>query len=310
MPKSDFLPLTTPASLSQSFSGWEPKKLWRHTEDGKPFEECAFVEGFDSRFDGRSLISADLDGDGDLELLMLNRAAPKLQLFSNVGEGGNAVELTFKPKSGNPEGEGTLVRTKRGIFPVVLQRGYASSVEPRVHLGLGTDTQVDVEVQWRSGAREKFAALPAGNTVTLAEGTGKASRVVPFGPKVKPPAQVFPSTLAALGLTADGRPTLVQLFLRGCKPCAEEAPVLNALAKKTAVRVVGLGLHPDAELSEAAKSLRITYPVQALPEAIADGLSTAGQLPLPIILFYRADGTLRRVLPGPKGLAAALAELD
>jgi len=308
MPKSGFLPLTTPAALTQSFSGWEPKKLWRHTADGAPFEECAFVEGFDSRFDGRSLISADLDGDGDQELLMLNRAAPKLQLFANTGEGGNAIELTFKPKSGNPEGEGTLVRTKRGIFPVVLQRGYASSVEPRVHLGLGADTTVDVEVQWRSGAREKFAALPAGNSMALAEGTGKASRVVPFAPKVKPPPPVFPSTLGALGLSSDGRPTLVQLFLRGCKPCAEEAPVLNALAKKSAMRVVGLGLHPEAELASAAKSLRIAYPVQVLPEVIADGLSTGGQLPLPIILVYRADGSLSRVLPGPKGLTSVLAE--
>ena len=301
--------LNAPATMTQSFSGWEPKKLWRPGE-GR-FEECAFAEGFDSRFDGRSLIAADLDGDGDLELLMLNRGAPRLQLFSNTGEGGTAVELTLQPKTGNREGEGALIRTSRGIFPLVLARGYASSVEPRVHLGLGTDTQVDVEVQWRSGGKEKFKALKAGMSHVLAEGTGKAAQSTPFTPKEKVAPRAFPSTLAALAIEPSEKLTVVQLFLQGCKPCAEEAPELNRLAKSGNVRVIGLGLHPEgAPLTAAAKSLGITYPVRPLADAMADGLSTAGQLPLPILLVFAAGGRLLQVLPGPKGLQAVLAELS
>ncbi|MBS1153869.1 MAG: hypothetical protein H6Q89_5567, partial [Myxococcaceae bacterium] len=127
-----------PGLMTQSLSGWEPKKLWKPVEGGRGrYEECAFAEGFDSRADGRSLVAADLDGDGAQELLMLNRDAPKLQLFSNVGEGGHALELVLVPKSGNREAEGARVRTAGGVFPVALARGYASSVEPRVHVGLG-----------------------------------------------------------------------------------------------------------------------------------------------------------------------------
>ena len=69
---------------TESFSGWEPKKLWR-SRDGAS-EECAWTEGFDTRTDGRSLIASDLDDDGDVDLLMLNRNAPRLQLFRNDGE--------------------------------------------------------------------------------------------------------------------------------------------------------------------------------------------------------------------------------
>lgn len=300
-----------PGLMTQSLSGWEPKKLWRAVEGNgrSAFEECAFVEGFDSRADGRSLVAADFDGDGDLELLMLNRDAPKLQLFSNVGQGGNAVAIALVPKTGNREAEGAIVRTSRGVFPVALARGYASSVEPQVHLGLGNDKKVDVEVQWRSGAREKFPGLEAGHTYWLPEGAGKARRV-PFATRAAAPRTEFPSTLAALGLEPHEGLTVVQLFLHDCKPCADEAPELNRLAKSGRVRVVGLGLHPEGEaLTAAAKSLKLEYPVKPLKDALADALSTGGQLPLPILLVFTRDGKLARVLPGPKALEAVLNEL-
>lgn len=304
------LPINSTATMTQSFSGWEPKKLWRPTTEGARFEECAFAEGFDSRADGRSLIAVDLDGDGDLELLLLNRGAPRLQLFANTGEGGNALEVTLKPKTGNREGEGALLRTSRGIFPVVLARGYASSVEPRVHLGLGKDAQTDVEVQWRSGAREKFGALKAGFTHQLEEGTGKPVRSIAFSARQSAPARAFAPSLDALGLEPFSGVRVVQLFLLGCKPCAEEVPELNRLAKSGRVRVVGLGVHPEGTaLTAAAASLGIKYPVRPLPDAVADGMSSGGQLPLPLLLVFSATGQLERVLPGPKGLSAVLSEL-
>jgi thiol-disulfide isomerase/thioredoxin len=307
----DFI-LGVPGFMTQSLSGWEPKKLWTPSGPGRAkFEECAFAQGFDSRADGRSLVAADLDGDGDLELLMLNRGTPKLQLFDNAAQtSGNAVELTLVPKAKGHEGEGTLIRTSRGVFSVALARGFASSVEPRVHLGLGKDAAVEVEVQWRHGVRESFPRLAAGFVHALAEGTGKPVRSVPFAVRPKRPGQPFPSTLEALGLEPSEQVTVVQLFLKGCKPCAEEAPVLNTLFANKQVRVVGLGLHPDGEaLAAAAKSLGLTYPVKPLSEPLADALSIAGQLPLPILLVYGKDGTLARVLPGPKALSPVLAEL-
>src|ERR1700712_4813338 len=75
---------------SQSFSGWEPKRMFVR-RDGERFDDVAWTWGFDSRADGRSLVAADLDGDGDLDLVLSTRLAPRVQLFENVGTGGNSI---------------------------------------------------------------------------------------------------------------------------------------------------------------------------------------------------------------------------
>jgi len=295
---------TVPGTLPSSFSGWEPKRLWRQQADGG-YEEVAYAEGFDSRLDGRSLVPADLDGDGDQELIMLSRAG-RLQLFENVGPNGRAVELELVGKSGPRDAEGLVVRAEGlGAFTTTLARGYVSAVPPALHLGLGQRAGVTVEVQWRSGARERFGPLAAGRRHVLAEGEGpKAKASVAFAaPRAeKPPA--WPATLKALGLEPAATPTVVQLFTRGCKPCAEEAPVL---AKLKGARVIALGLVAEDDTPQAAAaSLGITTEAKALSAATADALSRGGELPLPLLLVYGRDGGLSRVLPGPGWLEAVL----
>lgn len=299
---------TSDQPFPSSLSGWEPKRLWREQADGG-YEEVAFAEGFDSRLDGRSLVPADLDGDGDQELLMLSRAGVRLQLFENVGVNGRAVELLLQGRSGPRDAEGVEVRVSGlGVHTATLARGYASSVPPTVHLGLGDHQKaVVVEVKWRSGRRETFGPLLAGHRHLLVERNGpRASRSAQFNrPRVEQ-AGGWPSTLAALGLERAEAPTVVQLFMRGCKPCAEEAPVL---AKVKGARVVALGLVAEGDTAEAAAtSLGITSPARALPESVAEALERGGELPLPLLLVYGADGALSRVLPGPGQLAEMLRE--
>lgn len=291
--------------FESSFSGWEPKRLW-HLADGGRYEETAFAEGFDSRLDGRSLVAADFDSDGDQELLMLSRAGVRLQLFENVGANGHAVELELRGRTGPRDAEGVVVRAEGlGAFTATLARGYASAVPPTVHLGLGAREDVTVEVQWRDGARERFGPLAAGARHVLTEGTGRTSSVRFATPRrEKPPA--WPGTLASLGLGPSEQPTVVQLFTRGCKPCLEEAPVL---AKLTQARVVAMGLVAEGDTPEAAAgSLGIKTEVKALPEGAAEGLARGGELPLPLLLLYGPDGVLSRVLPGPAQLEEVLKE--
>lgn len=292
--------VTNSNDMSRSFSGWEPKKLWLTPADGGRSTECAFAEGFDSRADGRSLVSADLDGDGDLDLVMRNRAAAKLQLFENEGPVGRSVEVQLVPaSSSSPEGEGAQVFEGGRVFPVVLARGYASGVDPIVHIGLGGRTTAALEVKWRSGKRTTHT-VPAGRRVRLFE-NGSEALVAAVQPKPRAKAKPFPSTLKALGLEAEKDITVVQLFLKGCKPCEEEVPALAKL--KDAVQLVSLGLHEGAALQDAAKSMGITWPVATLSNDVADALSSSGNLPFPILLVYR-KGALERVLPGPRGVEA------
>jgi hypothetical protein len=278
-----------PNSPPTSFSGWEPKRLWHATPDGGAYEECAFAEGFDSRADGRALIAADLDNDGDLDLVMLNRAHPRLQLFENVGGEGNAVEIVPGPK---PDGVQVFAEGL-GLFTAAHNRGFASSVPPWIHLGLGARKSVNVEVRWRDGKREKHT-LEAGARYEIRQ--GKAPTATRFWPNRSELARPWPATLEVLGLPK--QKTVVQLFTRGCKPCAEEAPLL---AKRKDVVAMGIIANLD-NVDAAAKSLGITYPAHELPDEVADALGHNGALTLPLLLVYGADGKLERVVTDPKYL--------
>jgi thiol-disulfide isomerase/thioredoxin len=303
------VPMFAGVEPSQSFSGYEPKKLFKRSAGGR-FDECSFVEGFESRLDGRSLVSIDLDRDGDLDLIMTNRNSPRLQLFENVGATGQAVELELVSTKGHREADGALVQVAGlGAFPVLLNRGYSSSIDPVVHVGLGENKTAKVQVRWRSGVTEDFGSVPAGSRMVLKEGSGKAEAKSAFAaPKVKAPMP-FPSKVSDLPVKAGERFTVVQLFMQSCKPCREEVPTLNALTKKKGVNVVGLGLHTEQELPAVKKALKMTYEVAALPESVGAAFESQGGLALPTVLIYGKDGALLRVLAGGAQVGAVLAEL-
>jgi hypothetical protein len=285
---------------TESFSGWEPKKLWRTDPHGGRSEECAWTEGFDSRSDGRSLVASDLDGDGDVDLLMLNRNGPRLQLFRNDGEVGNAVTLRFEPASGVRDAANVKVRVDGRAEEVLLQRGFASSVPPELTRGLGERSSAQVEVTWRSGKTQRFEAK-AGQVTTLSEKTGTA-RATAFAPRTPRPPARFPSSPGALGLEPTGTQTLVTLFLAGCAPCRKEAPALNALAAG-GTRVIGLGVAADDEAAvPIARALGFTFEARALPAWAAEALSTNGQLDFPTTLVFSPDGSLERVVSDVQSL--------
>lgn len=287
-------------TATSSFSGWEPKKLWRTDADGGRSEECAWTEGFDSRADGRSLIASDLDGDGDVDLLMLNRNSPRLQLFRNEGEVGHAVTLRFEPASGVRDAANVKVRIDGRAEEVLLHRGFASSVPPELTRGLGYRTSAQVEVTWRSGQTQRFE-VKAGHVTTLVEKTG-TTRAIPFAARAPRSPARFPSTLAALGLAPTGKRTLVTLFLAGCAPCRKEAPALNALAARS-TNVIGLGVAASDEAAvPIARALGFTFEARALPTWAAEALSTNGQLDFPTTLVFSPDGALERVVSDVKSL--------
>ena len=271
---------------TQSFSGWEPKKLW-HAQDGVS-EECAWTEGFDSRSDGRSLIASDLDGDGDVDLLMLNRNETRLQYFRNDGEVGNAVTLRFDPPVAN-----VRVLLEGHADELLFHRGFASSVPPE--LTRGAKPSAMVTATWPRGRPQKFE-VKAGTISTLHEKTGAVTSA-PFAPRVAPTEPRFPSTLASLGLTPSGKPTLVTLFLSGCEPCRKEAPALNKFAAGKKFDVLGFGVaSTDDEAARIAKSLGFAFVARALPDWAAGALSTHGRLDFPTTLLFDALGNLERVL--------------
>ena len=109
-------------------------------------------------------VYADLDNDGDLELVInnINETAHVYENRTNQSTKHHFLRAKLIGPEANPNGIGTTLRLyhagQQQFYEHYLNRGYESSVDPVAHFGLGKTTIVDsLEVQWPDG---KFQLLP------------------------------------------------------------------------------------------------------------------------------------------------------
>lgn len=102
---------------------------------------------------GRSMGMADLDADGDLEIVVNNLRSPA-QLFENQLCGGDNLQVELDwPQSQNRQAIGAqlILHTSTGIYTrdVRAASGYLTGDPPRVHFGFPAAAQlVKLEVRW------------------------------------------------------------------------------------------------------------------------------------------------------------------
>ena len=136
------------------------------------FEETTRAWGLERPSLSNGAATVDLDGDGDLDLVVNNIDAPAFLYRNRADETGtHALRVRLDGEGGNRLGVGARVEavTPSGRTLLVEQqpaRGYQSSVEPVLHLGLGQAASVDLTVTWPDGRRQSLTDVPAG-TVTL-----------------------------------------------------------------------------------------------------------------------------------------------
>jgi hypothetical protein len=99
---------------------------------------------------------ADLDNDGDLDLIVNNLYEEAFLYESKANELGNSIIINLKGAGTNTYGHGAKVEIFHGENYQFIQhktvRGFLSSSDPRVHFGVGEDLMIDsIRVTWTDG---------------------------------------------------------------------------------------------------------------------------------------------------------------
>jgi enediyne biosynthesis protein E4 len=130
---------------------------------------------------GRALAAADIDNDGDLDLLVVNNGGAADLLRNEGGSGNNAIVIRLIGTTSNRDAIGARVKVTAGgvtqMREVKAGSSYLSQNDLRLHVGVGKATQIDrVEVRWPNGQSETISGVMVNQIVTMTEGKGVTAR--------------------------------------------------------------------------------------------------------------------------------------
>ncbi|MCB0572088.1 MAG: VCBS repeat-containing protein [Phaeodactylibacter sp.] len=102
----------------------------------------------------------DLDNDGDLDLVV-NNINDAAFLYENTVDTGNYLRIELIGKPNNRDAIGATISYEgqhiRGFYEHTIYRGYLSSMDTRILIGLGRDSVANLAITWPDG---KVTSLP------------------------------------------------------------------------------------------------------------------------------------------------------
>lgn len=138
---------------------------------------------------------ADLDNDGDLDLVV-NNVNEKAFIYKNESQksGKNSwLQLSLKGDSLNRLALGAKITLhyagKLQVYEHTLYRGFQSTVDSKVHFGLGNAGKVDtLEIRWPDGRMQQMFAVTVNQRLVLDQKNARTKPIItstPFKPIFK-----------------------------------------------------------------------------------------------------------------------------
>ena len=130
---------------------------------------------------GRGAAFADIDNDGDIDVIVNNVNDTPDMFRTNAPAGRNWLIVKLVGHKSNRSAIGARVRATAGSQAQTQEvRGggsYYAQNDLRVHFGLGAAVRVErLEVRWPTGLEETWTDVPVNRMLTLEECTGKLLR--------------------------------------------------------------------------------------------------------------------------------------
>ncbi|MEO8736444.1 MAG: FG-GAP-like repeat-containing protein [Edaphobacter sp.] len=162
------------AAIVETANGTE-LRVWRNR--GKQgFEDVSNTVGLSKLklHNPRSVIAADIDGDGAADLIVTQLNAPPVILRNVGGSRNHSLRLVLAGLADNKTAIGTKVEVfsngRSQKFEVAGGSGYLSQGSPEILVGLGHADRADVvRMLWPTGVPQDELDVSAGKLVTLTE---------------------------------------------------------------------------------------------------------------------------------------------
>ncbi|MEP4432033.1 MAG: CRTAC1 family protein, partial [Hyphomicrobiales bacterium] len=166
------------------FAAFDPDNMLLAGYDGN-FTEVGDVSGIALSRRGRGGAVVDLNMDGMLDLIVVNRDAPA-SLFRNLGAKsdhaphpmGNWVQIELRQRGANRDAVGATINVKSGnetrVRKVQVGGGHASGHMGFVHVGTGVAERAEIRVKWPDGEWSAPYRVFANNFVVIEKGVDDA----------------------------------------------------------------------------------------------------------------------------------------
>ncbi|MGH9664294.1 MAG: ASPIC/UnbV domain-containing protein, partial [Bryobacteraceae bacterium] len=185
-----------------SWSGREPNVFYAR-RDGR-YYDFSGVSGLDFAEDSRAFAVTDVDGDGNMDLILKNRLGPQVRVLRNqCGVGRHVLVVRLTGTKSNRDAIGARVEVDGQVKFVQAGSGYLSQQSKVLHFGLKAGMAKRIHVTWPSGAQQEHEDLASGFRYDIVEGSSDVKRA-PF--RAREPIESSP-------MTGDNQPRSVDTWL-------------------------------------------------------------------------------------------------